>query len=51
MQNSSVNKTKQNRLVLVLIRLIKNQEANGLLSTLGIRTTLINVPLNIHILF
>ena len=59
-KSSSVRKTKQNRLMLVLNfaicgkkipRFIKNQEANGLLSKLGIRTPLSNIPLIGDILF
>ena len=53
-KNSTVRRTIQNRIMLVSncpvcgkkkSRFIKNQEASGLLSVLGIRTSLSNIPL------
>ena len=59
-KNSSVRRTKQNRLTLLTNYNIcgkkkskssKNQEASGLLSKLGIRSPLSNIPLSGVILF
>ena len=59
-KNSSVRRTKQNRLMLVLncaicskkkLRFITNQEASKLLNKLGIRTPLSNITLIGDILF
>ena len=59
-KNSSVRKTKQNRLILLSncsvcskkrSCFIENQEDSGLLSKLGIRTPLSNIPLIGDILF
>ena len=58
--NKNVKRAKQNGLILVSncaicgkkkSRFIKNQEAKGLLSKLGIRTLLNNIPLVGYILF
>ena len=58
--NSSVRRTKENRLMLVSncaiygkkkSRFIENQQASGVLSKLGIRTPLRNIPLIGDILF
>ena len=58
--NPKVSKTGNGRTMLLskcaicgskISRFIKNQEAKGLLSTLGIRTPLSKVPLLGHILF
>ena len=57
--NSKIVKTKNNRLMLLSqcsvcrnkkSRFIKEQEANGVLSSLGIRTPLSNIP-ELNILF
>ena len=57
--NSKIVKTKNNRLMLLSqcsvcrnkkSRFIKEQEANGVLSSLGIRTPLSNIP-GLNILF
>ena len=59
-KNSSVRKTKQNRLMFVLncaisgkkkIKIHQNYEASGLLSKLGLRAPLSNIPLIGDILF
>ena len=59
-ENSSVRRSKQNRLTLLLNCAIcgkkrsnfgKNQQASGLLSEFGIRTPLTNIPLTGDILF
>ena len=59
-KNSNVRRTKQNRIILLSncgicgnkkLRLIKNQEASGLLSQLGTRPPLRNIPLFGDILF
>ena len=58
--NSRVSKTSNNRTVVLSkcekcgskkLRFIKNQEAKGLLSNLGVRTTLSKVPILGDILF
>ena len=59
-KNSSVRRTKQNRLMLILncaicsqkkLRFITNQEASKLLNKLGIRSPLNNITLIGDILF
>ena len=59
-KNSSVRRTRQNRLMVVSdcavcgkkkSRFIKNQKPSGLLSKLGIKTALSNIPLISSILF
>ena len=58
--NSKVSKTSNNRTVILSkctkcgskkSRFIKNQQAKGLLSNLGIRTPLSKVPMLVDILF
>ena len=58
--NPKVSKTSNNRTMVLSnckicgskkSRFIKNEEANRLLSNLGIKTTLIKVPILGHILF
>ena len=59
-KNSSFRRTRHNRLMLVSncaicgkkkSRFIKNQEVSRLLSKVGIRTPLSNIPLMDHVLF
>ena len=58
--NAKVSKTSNNRIMVISkcaicgskkSRFIKNQEAKGLLSILGIKTPLTKVPILGHILF